>query len=146
MRSSWNWSRRARSPSDSGRRRRDLRILHPAGYGTSVAEGKDSGDSTIASYVREDGIARRPVAHEGVAGRHRRGNLHFRKTARNFNPMIAPRPRRHRGRGRSTSSRSGELAPDEIDTPGIYVDRIVAGARYEGRIEFRTVTSGAVGG
>ena len=71
------------------------------------------------------------------------GNLVYRKTSRNFNPMIATC-------GRVTVAEVeellevGELDPDQIHTPGIYVDRIVQGARYEKRIEFRTV-AGATG-
>ena len=63
------------------------------------------------------------------------GNLVYRKTARNFNPMIATADGHHR---RSGGTRRGRRAgPGPVHTPGIYVDRIV-GAKYEKRIEFRT--------
>ena len=73
----------------------------------------------------------------------RSGNLVYRKTARNFNPMIATC-------GKVTVAEVeqlvevGELDPDQIHTPGIYVDRIIQGSRYEKRIEFRTL-AGATG-
>jgi 3-oxoacid CoA-transferase len=65
------------------------------------------------------------------------GNLVYRKTSRNFNPMIATC-------GKVTVAEVEELVevgaldPDHIHTPGIYIDRIVQGAKYEKRIEFRT--------
>jgi 3-oxoacid CoA-transferase len=70
------------------------------------------------------------------------GNLIYRKTARNFNPMIATC-------GKITVAEVeelvevGELEPDQIHTPGIYVDRIIKGPKYEKRIEFRTVSGAA---
>jgi 3-oxoacid CoA-transferase len=70
------------------------------------------------------------------------GNLVYRKTSRNFNPMIATC-------GKVTVAEVeqlvavGELDPDNIHTPGIYVDRIIQGAKYEKRIEFRTVSGAA---
>jgi 3-oxoacid CoA-transferase len=70
------------------------------------------------------------------------GNLVYRKTSRNFNPMIATC-------GKVTVAEVeqlvevGELDPDHIHTPGIYVDRIIQGAKYEKRIEFRTVSGAA---
>jgi 3-oxoacid CoA-transferase len=70
------------------------------------------------------------------------GNLVYRMTSRNFNPMIATC-------GKVTVAEveelveTGELDPDQIHTPGIYVDRIIEGRSYEKRIEFRTVAGGA---
>ena len=70
------------------------------------------------------------------------GNLVYRMTSRNFNPMIATC-------GKVTVAEVeqlveiGELDPDQIHTPGIFVDRIIQGARYEKRIEFRTVSGAA---
>ena len=67
------------------------------------------------------------------------GNLVYRKTARNFNPMMATAGEGDRRRGRA-SGRAGELDPDHIHTPGIFVKRIVRRShRYEKRIEQRTV-------
>jgi 3-oxoacid CoA-transferase subunit A len=66
------------------------------------------------------------------------GNLVFRKAARNFNPMMATA-------GRKTVAeveilvKPGEIDPDHIHTPGIYVDRIIDGSPYEKRIEKRTI-------
>ena len=84
----------------------------------------------------EEGI-RADLSHrQGLEGR-QAGNLVYRKTARNFNPMIATC-------GKVTVAEVeelvevGELDPDHIHTPGIYVDRIIQGAKYEKRIEFRT--------
>src|SRR5204862_940029 len=70
------------------------------------------------------------------------GNLVFRKTSRNFNPMIA-------SCGKVCVAEVeqlveiGELDPDQIHTPGIFVDRIIQGPSYEKRIEFRTVQGSA---
>ena len=70
------------------------------------------------------------------------GNLIYRKTSRNFNPMIATC-------GAVTIAEVeelveiGELDPDQVHTPGIYVDRIIEGQDYEKRIEFRTISGAA---
>lgn len=109
------------------------------GYATSLAEGKEVRTFGDREYVLEEGIRADLSLVKAWKG-DTAGNLVYRKTARNFNPMIA-------ACGDITVAEVehlvevGELDPDEIDTPGIYVDRIVAGARYEGRIEFRTVSS-----
>ena len=69
------------------------------------------------------------------------GNLVFRKTARNFNPMMATA-------GKITVAEVeelvnyGELDPDHVHTPGIYVQRVIVGPKYEKRIEQRTVRQG----
>ena len=68
----------------------------------------------------------------------RHGNLVYRKTARNFNPMMATAARITIAEVEELLE-PGELAPDEIMTPGIYVKRIVKGEKYEHRIERRTV-------
>ena len=70
------------------------------------------------------------------------GNLVYRKTSRNFNPMIATCGKVSVAEVEQLVE-VGELDPDQIHTPGIYVDRIVQGASYEKRIEFRTVPGGA---
>jgi 3-oxoacid CoA-transferase subunit A len=70
------------------------------------------------------------------------GNLIYRKTARNFNPMVATA-------GKITVAEVeelvdvGELDPDQIHTPGVFVQRIFQGSHYQKRIEQRTVTKGA---
>ena len=111
------------------------------GYGTLLTEGKDTRVFDGTEYVLEEGIHADVAlvkAWKGDAA----GNLVYRKTARNFNPMIATC-------GAVTVAEVeelvevGELDPDLIHTPGIYVDRIIEGHNYEKRIEFRTVSSGA---
>src|SRR3984893_10622032 len=109
-------------------------------YRTNLAEGKDTRVFDGTEYVLEEGI-RADVAIVKAWKGDTAGNLVYRKTARNFNPMIATC-------GAVTVAEVeelvevGELDPDLIHTPGIYVDRIIAGTNYEKRIEFRT-TSGA---
>lgn len=72
------------------------------------------------------------------------GNLVFRKTARNFNPMIATCGKVCVAEVEELVE-VGALAPDEIHVPGIYVDRIIKGPSYEKRIEFRTVAGANTG-
>jgi 3-oxoacid CoA-transferase len=110
-------------------------------YGTNLAEGKDTRVFDGTEYVLEEGI-RADVAIVKAWKGDRAGNLVYRKTARNFNPMIATC-------GTVTVAEVeelvdvGELDPDLIHTPGIYVDRIIEGANYEKRIEFRTTSCGS---
>jgi 3-oxoacid CoA-transferase len=110
-------------------------------YGTNLAEGKDTRVFDGTEYVLEEGI-RADVAIVKAWKGDRAGNLVYRKTARNFNPMIATC-------GTVTVAEVeelvdvGKLDPDLIHTPGIYVDRIIEGADYEKRIEFRTTSGSA---
>ena len=108
-----------------------------SGVGTIVAEGKEQKDFDGETYVLERGI----VADLSLVKAYRAdraGNLVYRKTARNFNPMIA-------ACGKITVVEVeqivpiGDLDPDQIDTPGIYVDRLVETVA-EKRIEQQTVT------
>ena len=107
------------------------------GVGTIVAEGKQHHEFDGEMYVLERGI-RADVALVKAWKADRRGNLIFRKTARNFNPMVATC-------GRITVAEAeeivevGELDPDLIHTPGIFVHRIVHNPNPEKRIEQRTV-------
>ena len=103
------------------------------GVGTLVAEGKETRDFDGETYVMERGLVADlsiVKAHTGDA----EGNLVYRKTARNFNPMMATA-------GKVTVAEVEELVAigsidkDHIHTPGIFVDRIVKGAVYEKRIE-----------
>ena len=106
------------------------------GVGTIVADGKDIRRFGDRDYVLETGlIADLSIvkAWKGDA----RGNLVFRKTARNFNPMMATAGRVCIAEVEEIVA-VGALDPDNIHTPGIYVDRIVQG-RFEKRIEQRTV-------
>jgi 3-oxoacid CoA-transferase subunit A len=107
------------------------------GVGTLVAEGKELREFDGETYVMERGlVADLSIIHAWQADRE--GNLVFRKTARNFNPIMATA-------GRVTVVEvehvvePGEIDGDHIHTPGIFVQRIVPGADFEKRIEQRTV-------
>ncbi len=109
--------------------------------GTLLAEGHEVKVFGGREYVLEEGI-RADIAIVKAWKGDKAGNLVYRKTSRNFNPMIATC-------GNVTIAEVeqlvavGELDPDHVHTPGIYVDRIIQGARYEKRIEFRTVAGSA---
>ncbi len=109
--------------------------------GTPLAEGKETRTFNGRQYVLEEGI-RADLAIVKAWKGDTAGNLVYRETARNFNPMIATC-------GDVTVAEvetlveTGALDADCIHTPGIYVDRILQGARYEKRIEFRTVAGAA---
>jgi 3-oxoacid CoA-transferase subunit A len=107
------------------------------GVGTLVAEGKETRDFDGQTYVMERGlVADLAIIHAWKADTE--GNLVFRKTARNFNPVMATA-------GKATVVEveqlvpAGQIEPDQIHTPGIFVQRIVHYDRYEKRIEQRTV-------
>jgi 3-oxoacid CoA-transferase len=109
--------------------------------GTKLADGKETKSFDGKEYVLEEGI-RSDLSMVKAWKGDKAGNLVYRKTSRNFNPMIATC-------GKVTVAEVeqlvevGELDPDQIHTPGIYVDRIIQGSRYEKRIEFRTVAGTA---
>ncbi len=109
----------------------------PTGYGTQIAEGKEVREFEGKKYVLERGITA-PFALVKAWKGDRWGNLVYRKTARNFNPMIATA-------GRVTIAEVeelvevGQLEPDQIHTPGIYVQRIIQGKAYDKPIERRTL-------
>lgn len=112
-------------------------IFTPAGVGTEVAAGKETRYFNGKEYLMEfafDADFALVKAWKGDA----EGNLVFRATARNFNPMMAMA-------GRVTIAEVEELVepgvldPDQVHTPGIYVHRIFQGTSYEKRIEQRTV-------
>nr|WP_153146341.1 3-oxoacid CoA-transferase [Dechloromonas sp. H13]MBL8412160.1 3-oxoacid CoA-transferase subunit B [Dechloromonas sp.] len=113
-------------------------------YGTRLAEGKETRQFDGKDYVLEPAIQADLAIVKAWKG-DRAGNLVFRKTARNFNPMIATC-------GCITVAEVeelvdvGELDPDQIHTPGIYVDRIIQGSGYQKRIEFRTTADAATPG
>jgi 3-oxoacid CoA-transferase len=110
--------------------------------GTKLAEGKESKVFDGKEYVLEEAIKADLAMVKAWKG-DKSGNLIYRKTSRNFNPMIATC-------GKVTVAEVEELVevggldPDQIHTPGIYVDRIIKGAKFEKRIEFRTL-AGATG-
>jgi len=110
-------------------------------FGTTLAQGRETKVFAGREYVLETGI-RADVALVKAWKGDRAGNLVFRKTARNFNPMIAACAAVCVAEVEELVE-VGHLDPDQIHTPGIYVDRIIQGAAYEKRIEFRTVRGGA---
>ena len=112
-------------------------IFTPAGVGTEVAEGKEirnfNGKDYLLEYAFDADFAIVKAWKGDTAG-----NLIYKSTARNFNPMMAMA-------GKITIAEveelveAGELDPDQIHTPGIYVHKIFQGENYEKRIEQRTV-------
>ena len=105
--------------------------------GTKLAEGKETKIFKGVEYVLEEGIVADVAIVKAWKG-DKAGNLIYRKTARNFNPMIATCGKMCIAEVEELVE-TGELDPDQIHTPGIYVDRIIQGKNYEKRIEFRTV-------
>jgi 3-oxoacid CoA-transferase len=110
-------------------------------FGTKLAEGKETKVFDGKEFVLEEAIRADLSIVKAWKG-DKSGNLVFRKTARNFNPMIATC-------GKVTVAEVeelvevGQLDPDHIHLAGVYVDRIIQGSRYEKRIEFRTVSGAA---
>lgn len=111
----------------------------PTGVGTKIAEGKEVRNFDGRDYILEKGITGDFAFVKAWKG-DKFGNLIYRKTARNFNPMIATA-------GKITVAEVeelveiGELDPDEIHTPGVFVQRIFQGTNYQKRIEQRTTQS-----
>jgi 3-oxoacid CoA-transferase subunit A len=108
----------------------------PAGYGTVVAEGKETRDFDGRMYVMERGLIGDFSLVAAWKG-DRLGNLVYRKTARNFNPMAATAGKVCIAEVEEIVE-PGELDPDCIHTPGIFVHRLVVAGRQK-RIEQRTV-------
>jgi len=110
----------------------------PAGYGTEVAEGKETREFNGKMHILEHAFNPEFAFVKAWKG-DTAGNLIFKGTARNFNPMMAMA-------GKITVVEveelveAGELDPNQIHTPGIFVQRIFQGTDYEKRIEQRTVT------
>lgn len=111
----------------------------PAGVGTEVAEGKEIREFNGKLYLMETALTADFALVKAWKG-DTAGNLIFKGTARNFNPMMATA-------GKITIAEVeelvpvGSLDPNAIHTPGIYVQRIFQGEKYEKRIEQRTVTA-----
>src|SRR6202035_4738561 len=107
------------------------------GAGTLVAEGKETRTIDGETYILEKGLVADVSLVKAWKG-DTEGNLIYRKTARNFNPVIATA-------GRITVAeveilvQPGDLEPDQIHTPGMFVDRIVQGGQYVKHIERLTV-------
>lgn len=110
------------------------------GAGTVIAEGKENRVFNGQTYILETGLTADLAMVKAWKG-DTEGNLVYRHTARNFNPMMAMA-------GRTTVAEVeelvpvGSLDPDHIHTPGIFVQRIIAGEKYEKRIEKRTTREG----
>jgi 3-oxoacid CoA-transferase subunit A len=111
----------------------------PAGYGTEVAEGKEVREFNGKPHILEMALTADFAIVKAWKG-DTEGNLIFKATARNFNPMMAMA-------GKITIAEveelvpAGELDPNDIHTPGIFVQRIFKGEKFEKRIEQRTVRS-----
>jgi 3-oxoacid CoA-transferase subunit A len=111
----------------------------PTGVGTVVSDGKEVREFEGRTYLLERGLTADFAFIKAWRG-DRWGNLVYRKTARNFNPVMATA-------GRVTIAEVeelvelGDLDPDGVVTPGIYVKRIFQGSNYEKRIEKRTLRS-----
>ena len=109
----------------------------PAGYGTEVAEGKETREFDGKQYIMEKAFNSDYAIVKAWKG-DTDGNLIFKATARNFNPMMAMA-------GKITIAEveelvpAGELDPNFIHTPGIFVNKIFQGVDYEKRIEQRTI-------
>ena len=114
-------------------------VFTPAGVGTEVAEGKEIRNFHGKDYLMETAFDADFALVKAWKG-DTEGNLVYRATARNFNPLMAMA-------GKITIAEveelvpAGQLDPDMIHTPGIYVHRIFQGKDYEKRIEQRTVRS-----
>lgn len=108
----------------------------PTAAGTQIAQGKETKVFDGREYVLETGLKADLSIVKAWKG-DTAGNLVFRRTARNFNPMVATCGTMCVAEVEELVA-EGELDPDSIHTPGIYVDRIILGAHYEKRIEFRT--------
>jgi 3-oxoacid CoA-transferase len=112
-------------------------------FGTKLAEGKETKKFGEKEYVLEEAIHADVSIVKAWKG-DMLGNLVFRKTARNFNPMIATCGKVCIAEVEELVD-VGELGPDDIHLPGIYVDRILQGPSYEKRIEFRTIAGANTG-
>ncbi|MGA2695297.1 MAG: CoA transferase subunit A [Terriglobales bacterium] len=109
----------------------------PAGVGTVVAEGKEVREFDGRPYLMERALKADFAFVKAWKG-DRLGNLVYRKTARNFNPMMAAAAKITIAEVEHLVE-PGELDPDLVHTPGIYVKRILVGETYERKIERRTV-------
>jgi len=111
------------------------------GYGTVVAEGKETREFDGEHYVMETGLVADLAIIKAWKG-DTAGNLIYRKTARNFNPMMATAAKLTVAEVEHLVQ-PGELNPDHIHTPGIYIDRILQGSNYLKQIERRTTRTRA---
>ncbi|HEY4961918.1 MAG TPA: CoA transferase subunit A [Terriglobales bacterium] len=109
----------------------------PAGYGTVVAEGKETREFDGRPYVLEHALKADFALIKAWKG-DRWGNLVYRKTARNFNPMMATAAKITIAEVEHLVE-PGEIEPDQVHTPSVYVKRIIQGIDYEKRIERRAL-------
>src|SRR5438105_1605315 len=109
----------------------------PTGYGTVIGEGKEVRDFDGRPHIMEQALRADFAFIKGWKG-DKWGNLIYRKTARNFNPMMATAARVTIAEVEELVE-VGQLDPDAIVTPSVYVKRIFQGANYEKRIEKHTV-------
>jgi 3-oxoacid CoA-transferase subunit A len=109
----------------------------PAGFGTVVAEGKETREFDGRPYVMEHALKADFALIKAWKG-DRWGNLAYRKTARNFNPMMATAAKVTIAEVEHLVE-PGEIDPDLVHTPSVYVKRIIQGVDYEKRIERRTL-------
>jgi 3-oxoacid CoA-transferase subunit A len=108
----------------------------PTGYGTMVAEGKETREFNGRHCVLEQAL-RGDFAFVKAWKGDRWGNLVYRKTARNFNPMMATAADYVIAEVEQLVE-PGQLDPDTVHTPGIFINAIFQGSNYEKRIEKRT--------
>lgn len=111
------------------------------GYGTQVAEGKETREFNGEMYVMETGLVADLAIVKGWKA-DKFGNMVYRKTARNFNPMMASAAKITVAEVEEIVD-SSALDADNIHTPGIFVQRLCVGGAYEKRIENRTVRKAA---
>jgi len=109
----------------------------PTGFGTVIAEGKDTREFDGRMYIMERWLRARVAFVKAWKG-DRYGNLIYRKTARNFNPMMATAAEITVAEVEHLVE-PGDLDPEAVVTPGIFVDYIFEGKEYVKRIEQRTV-------
>jgi 3-oxoacid CoA-transferase subunit A len=114
----------------------------PAGVGTVVAEGKEVREFDGKQYLLERALKADFALVKAWKG-DESGNLVYRKTARNFNPVMATAATVTIAEVEQLVA-TGEIPPDQIATPGIYVKAIVQGEKYERRIERRVVRKQAL--
>jgi 3-oxoacid CoA-transferase subunit A len=116
----------------------------PTGVGTMVAEGKEARDFDGRTYIMERALQADFAFVKAWKG-DRWGNLMYRKTARNFNPMMATAAKITIAEVEHLVE-PGELDPDMVHTPSVFVKRIFQGELFERRIEKRTVRKAVVSG
>jgi len=112
----------------------------PTGFGTVVAEGKETREFDGRPYVMERALKADFALIKAWKG-DKWGNLVYRKTARNFNPMMATAAKVTIAEVEQLVE-PGEIDGDLVHTPGVYVKRIIQGTDYEKRIERRTLRKG----